>query len=252
MKGRRAATLTTVSWPTNTLRHCILTATALTSACVMGPPIRTGHYGAPGRMEAGMVEANAGATWSGLEISGGPMLGYGITDAVAVEAGAEAGSSERAIGYAGVRYTPLRPEGRDFAFTLDLESGVGAGVGGSDFNCDPQVDETCVSGWQRTAGGGYLGIGIGGKIKWFSPWLRVRTQASVAEGIPITSLTTAGVGVQFSIARLAHIYLGTGAYVLVNQYNSFWGWAYLDGGLSFTIATPRTKRLREQRARLQR
>lgn len=193
-----------------------------------------------------MVEASGNVTWSDAEIAGGPMIGYGIIDALAVEAGAEAGSSERAIGYAGVRYTPLRPEGRDFAFVLDLEGGVGAGVGGSD-DCDPIV-ETCMSSWRRPAGGGYLGVGIGGKIKWFSPWLRVRSQASLAEDVPLTSLTTLGGGVQFSIARLAHIYLGTGAYFLVNPYHRFWGWSYIDGGLSFTIATPRTKRLREQKA----
>ena len=194
-----------------------------------------------------MVEANGNATWSELEISGGPMLGYGVTDAVAVEAGSEIGSSNRAIGYGGVRYTPLRPEGRDFAFVLDLEGGAGAGVGGSNGDCDPSY-ETCPSGWQRPAGGGYLGIGIGGKIKWFSPWARIRTQASLAKDIPITSLTTAGVGVQFSIGRLAHIFLGTGTYFMINQRQSWWGWAYLDGGVSFTIATPRTRRLREQRA----
>ncbi|MFO7563321.1 MAG: hypothetical protein R6X02_11820 [Enhygromyxa sp.] len=169
-----------------------------------------------------------------------------MSDAVALEAGSEIGSSHRAMGYAGVRYTPLRPEGRDFAFTLDLEGGAGAGVGGH--RCDAGGCESAAQNWRRPAGGGYLGIGIGGKIKWFSPWLRLRTQASGAEGVPITSLTTAGAGVQFSIARLAHIYLGTGAYLLANENITWWGWNYVDGGLSFTIATPRTKRLREQRA----
>lgn len=192
-----------------------------------------------------MVEASGGATWSDFDISGGPMIGYGVTDAVAIEAGGEAGSLPRAIGYVGVRYTPLRPEGRDFALTLDLEGGAGAGVGGNGCESD---DQNC-SDWRRPAGGGYVGIGVGGKIKWFSPYFRLRTQASVAEGIPITSLTTAGAGMQFSIARLAHIYVGTGVYLLANQPTGhFWGWGRIDGGLSFTIATPRTLRLRAQRA----
>lgn len=198
-----------------------------------------------------MVEASGNATWSDADISGGPMIGYGITDSVSVEAGGEVGSLPRAIGYLGVRYTPLRPEGRDYAFTLDLEGGAGAGVGG-DPEChsvDGNVACDGPSGWRRSAGGGYAGIGIGGKIKWFSPYLRLRTQVSAAYGIPVTSLTTAGVGVQFSIARLAHIYLGTGAYLLANRSMApFWGWARIDGGLSFTIATPRTLRLREQKA----
>lgn len=192
-----------------------------------------------------MVEASGNVTWSDLTISGGPMVGYGVTDAIAVEGGAEVGGNQRAIGYAGIRYTPLRPEGRSFAFTLDLEGGAGAGVGGR--RCDAEGCESPAQNWRRPAGGGYFGIGIGGKIKWFSPWLRLRTQASIAEGVPITSLTTMGGGVQFSIASLAHIYLGTGAYFLANQNITFWGWGYIDGGLSFTIATPRTRRLREQR-----
>ncbi|HVH99409.1 MAG TPA: hypothetical protein VM869_11875 [Enhygromyxa sp.] len=228
-------------------RSLLLIAASLTSACVAAPAVRTSHYGAPGRMEAGMVEASGNVTWSDLDLSGGPMIGYGVTDAVSIEAGAEAGSLPRAIGYAGVRYTPLRPEGRDYAFTLDLEGGAGAGVGGN--QCEGTEDVDCDAlNWRRPAGGGYVGIGIGGKIKWFSPYLRLRTQASVAEGIPVTSLTTAGVGVQFSIARLAHIYAGTGAFLLANQSISpVWGWGRVDAGLSFTIATPRTLRLRAQR-----
>lgn len=228
---------------------------SLTSACVAAPAIRTSHYGAPGRMEAGMVEASGNVTYSDLDISGGPMIGYAVTDAVSVEAGGEVGSLPRAIGYVGVRYTPLRPEGRDYAFVLDLEGGGGAGVGGVP-KCDTQgVNYVCdgPSGWARAAGGGYVGIGIGGKIKWFSPYLRIRTQASVAYGIPITSLTTAGVGVQFSIARLAHIYFGTGTYLLANQsLGALWGWGRVDGGLSFTIATPRTLRLRKQKEKAKR
>jgi hypothetical protein len=96
-------------------RLLLLITASSTIACVAAPAVRTSHYGAPGRMEAGMVEASGNVTWSELDISGGPMIGYGVTDAVAIEAGAEAGSLPRAIGYAGVRYTPLRPEGRDFA-----------------------------------------------------------------------------------------------------------------------------------------
>ena len=223
-----------------------LVASLSLSACVsIGPPIRTGHYGAPGRMEAGMVEASGNVTWSDVDLAGGPMIGYGVRDDLAVEGGAEVSSWARAIGYAGIRYTPLRPEGRDFAFTLDLEGGVGAGVGGR--HCEEGLCESAAQDWRRPAGGAYLGLGIGGKIKWFSPWLRVRTQASAAEHVPITSLTTAGGGVQFSIFSLAHLYLGTGVYLLANQNIAHVGWGYIDAGLSFTIATPRTRRLRRQR-----
>jgi hypothetical protein len=229
-------------------RFFVVGASAFLSACVsVGPPIRTSHYGAPGRMDAGMVEASGNVTWADIELAAGPMLGYGITEKVAVEGGAEIAPDVRAMGYAGVRYTPLHPQGRSRAFVLDVESGMGAGAGG--VRCDNTGCESTAQNFRRPAGGGYVGIGIGGKIKWFSPYLRLRTQASLAEGIPITSLSTATAGVQFSIRSLVHFYLGTGVYLLANQNTTFWGWGYVDGGLSFTIATPRTKRLREQRAK---
>lgn len=215
--------------------------TTLSSACVsVAPPVRTNHYGAPGRMEAGMVEAAAGIDY-GLELSGGPLVGYGISDAVSLEVGGEVGDFPRAIGWLGARYTPLRPAGRKLAFVLDLETGAGAGVGGN--RCVDSVCESPALDWQRPAGGAYFGLGIGGKLAWFWPWLRVRTQVSGAEGVPVTSLTTAMIGVQFSISSLAHLYAGTGGFVIVNQeFGPAAGWMLIDGGLSFTIPTARTKR----------
>jgi hypothetical protein len=234
--------------PSPTRRLFALLAAVLPSACVsIAPPVRTGHYGAPGRVEAGMVEVAGDVAW-GPDLAGGPLLGYGISDAVSVEAGAEVSRDTRAIGWAGARYTPLRPDGRDFAFVLDLEGGAGAGVGGQRCN-DEGVCESRAQDFRRPAGGGYVGLGLGGKIKWFWPWLRLRTQASGAQGIPITSLTTAMVGVQFSVASLVHIYAGTGGYLLANENLTYFGWFAIDGGLSFTIPTPRTTRAREQRSR---
>ncbi|NVB37317.1 hypothetical protein G6O69_05705 [Pseudenhygromyxa sp. WMMC2535] len=217
------------------------------SGCVsVAPPVRMGQYGAPGRMDAGMVEAGGGVDLYGLALSGGPSLGYGITQKVSVEAGAEVAEGERAIGWAGARYTPLHPDGRRFALTLDLEGGAGAGVGGR--RCDDEGCDDDAADFRRPAGGGYLGVGLGGKLAWFSPWLRLRTQVSVAEEIPVTSTTTAMAGLQFSIAEVAHIYVSSGGYLIANRELTRLGWFVVDGGLSFTIATPRTRRMRAERA----
>lgn len=218
------------------------------SGCVsIAPPVRTGHYGAPGRMEVGMVELGVGGN-NAAESSGNATLGYAVTDLVTIEAGGEM-SPFRSIGYLGARVTPLRPEGRARAFVLDLEGGAGAGVGGQ--RCDETGDcESREQNFHRPAGGGYVGLGLGGKFDFFSVWLRVRSQASGAEGVPITSLTTAMLGIQFSIANLAHIYVGSGGFVITNELlGTEGGWLRIDGGLSFTIPTRRTERLRQQQAR---
>lgn len=224
---------------------------ASVNACVsVAPPVRMGPYGAPGRMQAGMVEAGAEAYYGPDSVGGGPMIGYGINDAVTIEGGGEV-SGNRAMGWAGTRWTPLRPDGRDFAFVLDVEGGFGAGVGGRRCNDEGECEGTYAD-FRRPAGGGYLGLGIAGKIKFFSPWLRLRTQATAAQGVPITSITTGLLGLQFSIASLAHIYAGTGGVLIVNENIRWLSWYPVSGGLSFTIPTARTRRLREQSAELER
>lgn len=133
-----------------------LLAAPLLSACVsIAPPVRTGHYGAPGRVEAGMVEV-AGDVAYGPDLAGGPLVGYGITDKLAIEGGAELGQGTRAIGWAGVRYTPLPPDpraGRSPALVLDVEGGAGAGVGGR--RCDEVECESSEQNLRRPAGGAY-------------------------------------------------------------------------------------------------
>lgn len=225
----------------------VLTLVLGLPACIShAPPIRGHHYGAPGRMDAGMVEVNGSALYF-PELSGAGMLGYGVSEELSVEAGTEFDPASRVLGFVGVRYTPLRPKPRLASFVLDVESGVGAGVGG--LVCDDAVNcSSQAANLRRPAGGAYLGLGIGAKIKWFSPWLRVRSQVSGAEGTPVTSISSAIAGVQFDITELAHVYAGAGGGVLVTPEFTQWGWQYIQGGVSFTLATPRTRRLRAQRA----
>jgi hypothetical protein len=219
-----------------------LAAIATLSGCVsVAPPVRLGPYGAPGRMQAGMVETGTEVVYGPESAGGGPMLGYGISDAITIEAGGEV-SGYRALGWLGTRFSPLRPEGRDFALLLDVEGGFGAGVGGR--RCDDEGDcESTLENFRRPAGGGYAGLGVGAKIKFFSPWLRLRTQATAAVGVPITSITTGMFGLQFSIASLAYIYAGTGVVLVTNENITWFGWFPVAGGLSFTLPTARSERL---------
>jgi hypothetical protein len=218
---------------------------AMTIGCVsVAPPVRTGAYGAPGRMQAGVVEVGTEASYGPDSAGGGPMIGYGINDEITVEGGGDV-FGNRMMGWLGTRWTPLRPEGRNFALLLDIEGGLGAGVGGR--RCDEDGDcESTFEDFRRPAGGGYLGLGVGGKLEFFALWLRLRTQATAASGVPITSITTGLLGFQFSIASLAHIYAGTGGLLVSNENITWFGFYPVSGGLSFTIPTARSERLRAQ------
>ncbi len=232
-----------------------LTATLLLSGCYsVAPPALLAHPGAPARVGQGTFEVAASVT----DYTGGGSLGYGITDAVAVEGGVESNFTDHVMGHAGVRYTPLRPDRRKLAFVLDLEGGFGAGVGGR--TCDE--DGSCSTpkeNLRRPAGGGYLGLGIGGKIHFFYPYLRIRQQLAGARDIPMTSYSTAMAGVQFSIVETVHLWAGTGfIYVVTTEgWNNLQlplgGWLTYDVGLSITFGGWRQREaLEQQRQRRER
>ena len=63
----------------------------------------------------------------------------------------------------------------------------------------------------------------------------------------MTSYSSLIGGVQFDVTELAHIYAGAGGVLVVNRDLTLLAAQYIQGGLSFTIATPRTRRLRAQR-----
>ena len=203
------------------------------AGCVSyAPVIRSDHYGAPGRMEADRVELGGGGVL-GPELGGGAYVGFGLDDEVTLEGGGEYGGGPRAMGWLGLRYSPERAVGRSRGLLLDLEGGLGAGVGGSE--CDDDGCSEAAADLRRAAGGGYLGAGIGYRIAWFSPWLRTRTQLSVAASVPATSYTSLLAGVAFNILDLAHIYVGTGGVLFANARAQFVGWVPLNAGLSFTF-----------------
>lgn len=213
------------------------------------PPVRLAHMGAPGRIGAGSFDIAAAVTSS----TGAQALAYGISDHLAVEGGVESDFSRTVMGSAGLRFTPLgvsgasapssrfaqdsppAPRRRKHAFVLDVEGGIGAGVGGH--YCD--AEGKCSSAAQdlrRAAGGGYLGLGVGAKLSFFSPYLRVRQQLTGAQGVPMTSYTSLMPGVQFSILETVHLWAGTGYLVIATREGKpFSGWLSYDVGLSLAF-----------------
>jgi hypothetical protein len=186
---------------------------AFGEACypVYAPPVRAVHSGAPGRIHEGEVEI--GGTMAGVTtpFAGSVHVAYGVHDWVSLEGGGTfigtPSAPLSAMGWVGPRFTlPRRTQGP--SLLLDLELGIGAGVGGE--RCSR--DGGCASdhlGWSdRVALGGYEGGAVGFGYRWFSLYLRGRMEQSVATNIPVTFWPSGLLGVGFDLGR--HVSLDAG------------------------------------------
>lgn len=181
------------------------------------PPIRATHYGMPGRLSSGQGEVAVAAAIP--DTHGSASVALPVARRLTVE-GTYDGAENFHVGSAGLRGTiPLGGP-----WSLDLEGGLGAGVGGERCGNNPDVTQTCAAGqadglgaFDRFAFGGYLGAGVG-----LRPWrvagffVRARTQVSSATGAPVTGWGSAVAGVEFR-AGPVRPYLAGGGYVLTNS-----------------------------------
>ncbi len=221
-------------------------AASCAAACTpptFAPPIRTGHFGAPGRMAPGLGAARATVGGEGQSKYGGITVSIPVADGLRVEAGGDA-TEYSATGSAGVRYTHLA--GR---LAMDAELGFGAGAGGAlcgnsgdtarpcpgsqrdtgtaDVHPPPPLYPDGLGAWDRFAFGGYAGVGIGVRPwPWVEVYARGRLQLSRATHVPTTLWGTALGGVEF---KLGPVDLGAAL-----------GWAATS--TSATSTTPRSPR----------
>lgn len=175
------------------------------------PPVRSAHYGAPGRMREAGWETAGGATHYG---TGGPFVGVKVADGLTVEMGGELGFIEQSgrwsLGVTGLRYSidALRdPDGSGASF--DVEAGAGLGVGGS------RADDIAGEWSERLAGGGYLGAGAAWYAdRWFAAFGRARVQLSAARAVPLTFWWSAVLGPEFTFGPVsAYVALGFSGYL---------------------------------------
>jgi hypothetical protein len=203
------------------------------SACnpVYAPPVRAVHYGAPGRLHEGELEIAGTLAGITTPTAGSVHLAYGVQDWASAEVGGTFVSEDgtrnmSAMAWAGPRFTlPRAPHGA--SLLLDMELGIGAGVGGELCPADAKTCEPDRRQWHdRTAFGGYEGVGLGVGYKWFSIYARGRVEESVATNIPVTYWPSAMLGLGFDATRSVSLDLG-GGYVGYRNGESVWdGWFY--------------------------
>ncbi len=234
------------------MRHALTTSLAVAvglSGCnaYYAPPLRAVQYGAPARLEEGRVEVGASA--GGLIVPDvvSPQIGVGIRDWVAIEAGgnftADVGRQGWALGFIGPRFSYAPHRERRIHLISDFELGVGAGVGGvRDSNAAPSRDcQDCdgLSGYDRVAGGGYVGFGVGAQIAWFSLYGRARLETTTATNVPTTAWPTLSVGMEFNLRKVAALTLAGGYIGYVNAIDRASAWFYQVGVTFFIDAFAR-------------
>ncbi len=225
-----------------TLPSCLAVAVALGGCnAYYAPPVRAFQYGAPARLEAGRVEVGGTAGGFAIPDIGGPHVGVGITDAVAIEAGGnfwlDAGRQSWAMGWLGPRFSYAPHRERRVHFIGDLELGAGVGVGGVR-DSNSSLSDHCMdcdgrSGLDRLAGGGYGGIGLGVQIAWVSLYARARVEMSTADNVPTTVWPSASVGAEFNYRKKFAVTIGGGYIGYVNGSDHIDAWFYQLGAVMF-------------------
>ncbi len=229
---------------------CMLLALGLSGilgcAPTFAPPMRSTHYGAPGRLAPGDGEvAVSGSVYQNGAITGGIPLSRNLRLEIGSDAGF--GSGRWTLGVAGLRWTlpigsqastgdePSASYQRKGPY-LDVEGGFGLGVGGelSDEGEGLHALSEVGNPWDRFAGGIYAGAGLGyWVVDWFALFGRVRLQIAAASQIPETLWGSSAFGIEFRYSAVS-LYLATGVGGYSNRKDQEFG-VLGEGGLSISF-----------------
>lgn len=213
-------------------------ALVLASGCATyAPPLRTTSPGAPGRVQEREMEVGgaAGGTAS-APVAGGPQMGYGIRNWVAIEAGGEIIPGTGALGWVGPRFTVDPWRGARYRPVVDFELQGGAGVGG-----ETQAEGDDMHWTARPAGGGAAGIGFAYHLGRFAPYARARVSLTAAEQIPVTAWTILTAGAQWRFANTFDLFADVGYARFDNAADSAFGLAYRFGFAVLFSVWPRQR-----------
>ncbi|MBL4687946.1 MAG: hypothetical protein JKY37_25370 [Nannocystaceae bacterium] len=192
---------------------------------VFAPPVRTAHFGAPGRLAPGKVEVAAAS--SGVVAPVGMLggnVGYAARRNLIVQAGVDGSFDEFALAWGGVQVPGKLQLSRRWSLAADAELGLGGGIGGRKV-CDDRDD--CVDDelrwYQRPAGGAYLGAGGAVRLGPVSLYSRVRTQLTGARGVPSTQWSSVALGLHGHILERADVWVGYALAHYANGVDSYSG-----------------------------
>lgn len=205
----------------------LLLCVAAMSGCNprFAPPVRTSHYGAPGKLKSGQIEVGGAGNIFG---TGGPELSYSLRDWLQIELGSDLSFLEKnpkwAMGWGGVRLTHTQNSTihANERMAWDIELGGGAGAGGENHCSSQETDCSFDSrAWSdRLAWGGYAGLGVGFHKSWYSLFLRARAQFTSASDIPATFWFSGMLGIGSQIANHFNWYLAGGGAGYTNSKDS--------------------------------
>jgi hypothetical protein len=215
-----------------------LTALTYVGGCnpVFAPPMRSTHYGSPGRLKSGQAEVSGGFQ---ILLVGGSAAAFALNDWLQLELGGDFSlirDENWAIGFGGIRLTPLRRQAGSLFWAGDLEIGLGLGAGG--IWCEQESDNGCYGDgleWtDRFAYGGYFGAGLGLHIDFFSAFARGRVQISESTNIPYTIWLSVLGGIGFRIVDNLNLYLA-GGYGFYRNDLDFVDGPLIEAGLSISF-----------------
>lgn len=206
------------------------------SACapIYAPPVRTGNFGAPGRLPAGQMEV-AAATAGALAPYGlaGANVGYAVRPDLIVQGGVDTGFNDFALAWGGVQLPRKLQLSRRWSLAADLELGLGVGVGGRNDCDDPDAcDVDDIAWFRRAAGGGYLGAGGAVRFGPVSLYSRARAQVTDASGLPMTTWVSLFGGFHVHIVDRADVWAGVAGAQYSNRFETARGLA-TEVGLAF-------------------
>ena len=205
----------------------LLTAALLVTSAgcslAFSPPIRALHAGMPGRLGQGELELGGAAGGLTVPTIGVPHVGVGISDGLALEAGANLALLDQAgpnwaLGWAGARLTRTLGSARGFRLIGDVELGAGTGAGRAYQNRDARWNQFLTLGI-------YEGAGLGLQWRGLGLYARGRLDASAGSGDPTTLWPTAMLGLEVRPVRWLSIGAGGGWAAYWNNQNglvSFW------------------------------
>ena len=188
---------------------------------------------APGMPELGFATGGVGTTTSVFPpMVFVPSLSVGVANHVALEAGANLSPDQKwSMAFLGSRssWAPMQRESS--SVVIDLELGAGLGRGGRLDGYDvarrwPTGPVDGLDPTERTAFGGYGGVGVAWRYEFLAAYARARVEVTSATHVPVTFWPSAIAGVELDLWHRLRVSAAAGYVGYINASQNNHGWLY--------------------------